>query len=144
MKYRFERVDEDTTNLIYKDKTFPIKKDVDLVKRMENVKHQAKLNMMLDLTKMGMTKNDLTIERHEGNKTYYDNTNAVEMEKEYLGVSYALFLNEVMEKYTGLNMEQLFNDIGIDTDEKGLAEQEKFMTDFLLALGNKQSPREEK
>lgn len=144
MKYRFERVDEDTTNLIYKDKTFPIKKDVDLVKRMENVKHQAKLNMMLDLTKMGMTKNDLTIERHEGNKTYYDNTNAVEMEKEYLGVSYALFLNEIMEKYTGLNMEQLFNDIGIDTDEKGLAEQEKFMTDFLLALGNKQSPREEK
>ena len=69
MKYNFNKVDQDTTELSYKDKIFSIKRDIDLQKRIQEAIPKARVLMNVELAKMGLTKKDLVIERHEGNKT---------------------------------------------------------------------------
>ena len=54
-KYEFKKIDADTTQLIYKDKKFTIKRDVELTKNIQSVYAEAKLQMMEDLTKKGKT-----------------------------------------------------------------------------------------
>ena len=74
-KYEFIKKDEDTTILKYKDKEFEIKKDVELQKEMESVNKNARVKMMLDLTKQGITSKDLIVVRKEGSKVYEDKSN---------------------------------------------------------------------
>ena len=71
MKYEFVKVDSDTTELRYKDKVFTFRKDIDLEKRIQESIPRARILLNAELAKMGLTKKDLVIERHEGNKTYY-------------------------------------------------------------------------
>jgi hypothetical protein len=54
MKYKFENIDADTTRLTYKDKQFDIRKDVDLMRRMQSLSVKARTNMMIDLSKQGI------------------------------------------------------------------------------------------
>lgn len=75
MKYEFIKIDEDTTNLKYKDKEFAIKRDINLISRVQNVFNRAKTKMFLDLTKQGIKKDDLIIKTIKNGKTYEDNTN---------------------------------------------------------------------
>lgn len=56
MKYKFEIVDNDTTKLTYKDKEFKIKRNINLLKRTQEVYFKARTKMMVDLTKQGITK----------------------------------------------------------------------------------------
>ena len=57
MKYKFEVIDNDTTKLTYKDKEFKIKRNINLLKRTQEVYFKARTKMMVDLTKQGITKN---------------------------------------------------------------------------------------
>lgn len=130
MKYKFERIDNDTTKLTYKDKEFEIKRDVDLTRKMQGLYATARMKMMVDLTKQGMTKKDLTIERKENGKTYYDNTNAQEVENGYVGIASMELYDKLCQKYTKMSVEELMEDIGI-VEEK---ESEQFGIDFTKAL----------
>ena len=98
MKYKFEKVDNDTTKLSYKEKEFEIKRDVELTKKIQGIYMKARTKMMVDLAKEGITKKDLVIERKENGKTYYDNTNVTEIEQNYIQMASLELYNEICKK----------------------------------------------
>lgn len=140
MKYKFTKIDDDNTELSYKDKTFILKKDVELLTKMESLQVRAKRKMIFDLAKDGLTIEDLQVERHEGNKTIVDKSNLLSLEKDYLDLVSTEILNEITTKYTNMTLPELLKDIEINISEQGLKEQEQFIYDFLMALRGDKSP----
>ena len=134
MKYEFIKVDSDTTNLKYKDKVFTIKKDVNLVKKMQECNIKARTKLMVDLTQQGMTKKDLILERKEGNKTYYDNSNFLSVEEAYIQNASQQVYDEICMKYCNMNLTELMEDIELDFSNND--EMEKFGLDLTKALTN--------
>lgn len=135
MKYEFIKVDDDNITLKYKDKEFNIKKDIDLLKKLGSIQQKAKIKMMADLKKDGLTVSDLEVERHEGNKTIIDKSNLTNLEKDYLDIVASEILNEITLKYTNKGLVEIFNDIGLNDDESV-----KFAYDLLFALKGEISP----
>lgn len=135
MKYEFIKVDDDNITLKYKDKEFNIKKDIDLLKRLGSIQQKAKIKMMADLKKDGLTVSDLEVERHEGNKTIIDKSNLTNLEKDYLDIVANEILNEITLKYTNMGLLDIFKDMDL-TD----TESEKFVYDLLFALKGELSP----
>ena len=129
MKYSFTSIDTDTTELTYKDKRFEVHKDVDLMKRMQSIPIKARTAMMLDLSKKGITKKDLVIERKEGNKTYYDNSNLLEVEEAYTNQASVDIIDELCQKYFNMGLAELITDIGLDENET-----EKLGVDLMSAF----------
>ena len=113
MKYKFENIDVDTTRLTYKDKQFDIRKDVDLMRRMQSLSVKARTNMMIDLSKQGISKKDLVLERKEGNKTIYDNSNLLELEQEYYNLASVDLIDELCQKYFSMGLIETIQDIGL-------------------------------
>lgn len=139
MKYKFTKVDQDTTELSYKDKVFPIKRDVDLQKRIQEAIPKARVLMNVELAKMGLTKKDLVIERHEGNKTYYDNSNIMDAEEQYQAIATMEVFDEILVKYTKMTLNDLIQDIDLNQDEVG-----DFGTDLTNAIMGKEVIEKEK
>lgn len=117
MKYTFKNIDADTTELSYKDKHFEIRKDVDLMKRMQGLSVKARTNMMIDLSKQGISKQDLVLEKKEGSKTIYDNSNLLEIEQEYYNLASVELIDELSQKYFDMGLIDLLQDIGLKEDE---------------------------
>lgn len=140
MKYKFTKVDDDTTELTYKDKKFVIRKDVELMTKLESIKSRAKILMTKELKDMGMTIQDLEIERKEGSKTYVDKSNVIAVEKEFIDRASNQILSEITQKYTNMGLAELLEDIEINISEQGLEEQQKFIYDFLVALRGEKNP----
>lgn len=139
MKYKFTKVDQDTTELSYKDKVFPIKRDIDLQKRIQEAIPKARVLMNVELAKMGLTKKDLVIERHEGNKTYYDNSNIMDAEEQYQAIATMEVFDEILVKYTKMTLNDLIQDIDLNQDEVG-----EFGTDLTNAIMGKEVIEKEK
>lgn len=140
MKYKFEIVDNDTTKLTYKDKEFKIKRNINLLKRTQEVYFKARTKMMVDLTKQGITKKDLIIEKKENGKTYYDDTNIREIENNYIEMENLEIYNSIAEDYTGMSWIELIEDIGLEESDI-----EEFAFNFAKSLqGKDKTPSEEK
>lgn len=140
MKYKFEIVDNDTTKLTYKDKEFKIKRNINLLKRTQEVYFKARTKMMVDLTKQGITKKDLIIEKKENGKTYYDDTNIREIENDYIEMENLEIYNSIAEDYTGMSWIELIEDIGLEESDV-----EEFAFNFAKSLqGKDKTPSEEK
>lgn len=140
MKYKFEKIDDDITKLSYKDKEFEIKRDVELTSKLQSVYMKARTKMMLELSKEGITKKDLVIERKANGKTYYDNTNLNELEKYYTEMAFLEIYDEISKKATGMIFQELVLDIGLNENES-----EEFGLEFSNALlGNTKTPSEKK
>lgn len=139
MKYKFTKVDQDTTELSYKGKVFPIKRDIDLQKRIQEAIPKARVLMNVELAKMGLTKKDLVIERHEGNKTYYDNSNIMDAEEQYQAIATMEVFDEILVKYTKMTLNDLIQDIDLNQDEVG-----DFGTDLTNAIMGKEVIEKEK
>lgn len=140
MKYEFIKIDSDTTELRYKDKVFSIKKDIDLEKRIQEAIPRARILMNAELSKMGMTKKDLVIERHEGNKTYYDNTNIMDAEEQFQAIATMQVFDEIVSKYTNMTLAELMADIGLDVNEAN-KENEQFGLDLTNAFTGREVNR---
>lgn len=140
MKYEFIKIDNDTTELRYKDKVFSIKKDIDLEKRIQEAIPRARILMNAELSKMGMTKKDLVIERHEGNKTYYDNTNIMDAEEQFQAIATMQVFDEIVSKYTNMTLAELMQDIGLDVNEAN-KENEQFGLDLTSAFTGRETKR---
>ena len=132
MKYTFTKIDDDTTELSYKDKSFQFRRDIDLQKRIQEAIPRARVLMSAELAKMGLTKKDLIIERHEGNKTYYDNSNIMDAEEQYQAIATMEVFDEILIKYTKMSLNELITDIDL-----GEGEIEKFSFDLTSALTGK-------
>lgn len=125
MKYEFTKIDSDTTELRYKDKVFTIKKDIDLEKRIQESIPRARILMNAELSKMGMTKKNLVIERHEGNKTYYDNSNIMDAEEQFQAIATMQVFDEIVKNFSGMSLAELMQDIGLNVNEEN-KENEQF------------------
>ena len=140
MKYKFTKIDDDITKLSYKDKEFEIKRDVELTSKMQSVYMKARTKMMVDLSKQGITKKDLVIERKEKGKTYYDNSNLNELEKYYTEMAFLEIYDEISKEATGMIFQELILDIGLNENES-----EEFGLEFSNALlGKQKTPSETK
>jgi hypothetical protein len=118
MKYEFVKVDSDTTVLKYKDKEFKFIKDISLMVRLQSVNFNARNNMIIDLAKKGLTTDNLIIKRVENGKKYEDQTSVRAMENNYLIKETLDLFNEICEKYTKMDLQELMNDIGITEEEE--------------------------
>jgi hypothetical protein len=139
MKYQFIQEDTDTTILKYKDKEFTIKRDVELVSKLQSVNRDARLSMYADLVKKGISKDSLVITTKKDGKTYVDNSYLDELEKQYLKDEQYNLFNDLCKTYFNMSMEELVIDIGLKPDES-----QKFGTELGEAISGKGTPREEK
>ena len=136
-KYSFNFIDDDTSELVYKDKKFTISKDVELQKEIQSINNKARILMRLDLAKQGLTGKDLIIVRKEGNKTYEDKTNLIELEQDYMQQASVELFQTLSQRYFNMSLEDLILDIGLSNQEA-----DKFGADFAHALAGKKTPSE--
>lgn len=114
MKYEFKKIDDDNTELSYKDKKYTLKKDIALMKDLQSINAKAKTKMMIELSKQGISKKDLVIEKKENNKTYYDDSNIREIEEQFVQeISLEIFDN-ICKRYFDMGLVDLVMDIGLD------------------------------
>lgn len=137
MKYSFVS-EEDNVCLKYKDKEFNFKVNVKLISEMQGIVMEARKRMIQDFAKTGQSIKDLTIETKENGKTYYDNTNKLELERIYQEQLTIEFFNKKCEEYFGMDLATLMLDIGLETEDEG----SKFSTDLVSYMsGNIPSGR---
>ena len=128
-KYEFKKIDADTTELKYKDKTLTIKRNVELIKNLQTVNAKAKTKMFIELSKQGITKDDLTIKKVEGNKTYYDNSNVLAIEEQYVNEATLEVIDDVCLGMVDMSLTDLILDM--ELDEK---DTEQFGVEFVSIL----------
>ena len=96
MKYEFIKVDLDTYKLVYtsKDKkevSIEFKRTIEMAEKLQGIETTARLNMYKELSKQGITKNDLIIKKDDGKgHITYDETNYQEYEKFYIQLEEAI------------------------------------------------------
>jgi hypothetical protein len=136
-KYEFIKNGVDDYTLKYKDKEINFKSNVNIVNSLQDSISKARMNMIKDLAKEGMTIKDLVIERKENGKTYYDNTNKEELEKAYLEKEQSKVFIEIIEKLFGMSVEDLF----IDMELTNVEESTQFSEELgKILVGNFNTP----
>lgn len=120
----------DDYSLKYKDKELKFHADLSIMKEMQSISKRARIKMVTDLAKQGVSLKDFTIEKKENGKTYYDNSNKTELEKAYIDDETATVFNEIIEKQFGMDLMTLLQDIGLQEEK----EVEKFSTELMQAL----------
>ena len=133
MKYEFIRLDDDNIKLKYKDKEFDFKINVKLISEMQQIVMKSRIKMIQDFAKSGLSIKDLTIEVKKDGKTYYDNSNKLELEQVYQEQEYLTFFDEKCQEIFGMDLNTLIADIGL-TEEQ---ETEKFGKDLMSNLSGK-------
>ena len=80
--------------------------------------------MIKELSNQGISLKDLVIEKHEGNKTFYDNTNKEELEQAYQNEATLDFFDNKCKELFGMDLTSLINDIGLEeeTEISGFSE----------------------
>ena len=119
MKYKFEQLSSDNYKLTYKDKTFEFKSDVNTTKELQSLTAEGRKKMIIALAKNGLSIKQLTIETKVNGKTYYDNSNVVEMEKSYQEETILEYFDKKCIQIFGLPIQDLMSDIGLETQEEG-------------------------
>lgn len=116
-KYTFKKIDDDNIEFAYKDKKFTITRDVELQKDIQDVYNQARLKMLTELTKAGLTKQNFTIVKEENGKKYYDNSNLLELENHYVGLASAELFDNFSKRFFDMSFGDLLNDVGLEGEE---------------------------
>ncbi len=129
MKYKFN-IEDDIVSLKYKDKEFTFKTNVKLISEMQGLVMNARIRMIQDISKNGQSIKDLTKETKKDGKTYYDNSNKIELEKIYQEKVTLEFFNNKCEEIFNMDIATLMQDIGLTTEDEG----NKFSNDFISYL----------
>ena len=137
MKYEFIQTGIDDIELRYKDKVFKFKRDVNLVKEMQSIIVNARLKMIQDLSKQGISLKDLVIEKKDGSKTFYDNTNKEELEQTYQNNATLEFFDKKCKDLFENDLTSLIADIGLETEE----EISGFSSEFVNILTGNTIPK---
>ena len=117
MKYEFKEIDEDITELRYKDKSFTAKRNIELVKEVEDINRKAEIDFLKELKKDGLTVNDLVSEVNKNGKIYYDYSNVDYLKNNYIERKKVEFFQNFCKDITGMTLEELVADIGLENDE---------------------------
>lgn len=133
MKYKFEKVNEDYYKLIYKEKEFALKSSVRVISELQSLVVNARKQMITELAKNGSSIKNLTIETKENGKTYYDNSNAKELEKIYQEEATMNYFNNKCLELFDMDLQSLLSDIGLENAD----EVQQFTTDLITCLSGK-------
>lgn len=133
MKYKFEKTTEDNYKLTYKDKEFVIKSNVKVITELQSLVVNARKKMITELAKNGSSIKNLTIETKENGKTYYDNSNAKELEKIYQEEATMEYFNNKSIELFNMDLQELLNDIELVTAD----EVQEFTTQLVSCLSGK-------
>lgn len=120
----------DDYTLKYKDKELNFHTDISIMRDMQSISKRARVKMVTDLSKQGVSLKDFTIEKKENGKTYFDNSNKAELEKAYIDEETTIVFNEIIEKQFGMDLLGLLQDIGLE-NEKDIT---KFSEELMTAL----------
>lgn len=140
MSYKFTKIDDDTTKLEYKDKSFEIKKTVGLLEKLQKVNYKAKISMMKHLKEEGMTSNDLIIKTTKDGKIYEDKSNLIELEQYFTGLESSKIYDEICQEFSKMTFAMLLLDVGIDTNNEN--EVKDFTVELTKAVTIQTSPSE--
>lgn len=130
-KYEFTKVSTDNYILKYKDKSFEFKTDISLANQMQGIYMNARVKMIKDLAKDGLSIKDLSIETKRDGKTYVDNTNRIELENAYNEEAMAKFFDDLCKSRFGLTLAELLIDIGIVEDTEAVGDFSAELTSAL-------------
>lgn len=126
MKYEFIKIAEDTYKLKYKEKEFEFKCNVKMTSEVQGLTAQARIQMVQDYAKAGRSIKELIIEEKRDGKTYYDNSNKIELEEIYREKLTLEYMDKICNEAFGMDLGHLMEDIGLKTSE----EAGKFMTEL--------------
>lgn len=130
-KYEIIKVSTDEYKLKYKDKSFDFKTDISLANEMQGIYKKARVKMIKELAKDGLSLKDLSIEHKADGKTYVDNTNRTELESAYIEDAMTEVFDNLCKSRFDLTLAELLLDIGIVEDTK---EVERFAAELTAAL----------
>lgn len=123
----------DDYTLKYKDKELKFHSDLSIIKDMQSIAKRARLKMIKELSKEGISLKEFVIEKKENGKTYLDNSNKAELERTYINEETAIVFNEIIQKQFKMDLMELITDIGLETEE----DVERFSTELSSALVGK-------
>lgn len=129
MKYQIIKNGTDDYTLKYKDKEINFYADINLIKEIQSANQKAKVRMIMDLSKQGISLKEFVIEEKKDGKTYYDNTNKKELINSYVEEETTNVFNKICKDKFGLELIELIQDIGLNEDEI-----EKFSKELSEAL----------
>lgn len=118
----------DDYTLKYKDKEINFHTDISIMRDMQSISKRARVKMVTDLSKQGVSLKDFTIEKKENGKTYFDNSNKAELEKAYIDEETTIVFNEIIEKQFGMDLLTLLQDIGLESEKDITKFSEELMT----------------
>lgn len=121
MKYEFIKNGVDEYTLKYKDKEIKFNSKVEFIKDLQEVNKVARMKMIADLSKQGLSVKDLVKEEKRDGKTYYDNSNKEYIEEAYIQEVQQKVFSDIIKKMIGLSLEEVIMDIGL-TEEKEISE----------------------
>lgn len=125
-KYEFIKNGIDDYTLKYKDKEIQFCSKVEFIKELQEVQKNARLKMISDLAKEGMSVQDLIIKKTEGAKTIEDHSNKDYVEQGYIQQEQVRVIDNICKKLFNMDASTLILDLGF-TEEK---EVENFYKEF--------------
>lgn len=125
-KYEFIKNGIDDYTLKYKDKEIQFCSKVEFIKELQEVQKNARLKMISDLAKEGMSIQDLIIKKTEGAKTIEDHSNKDYVEQGYIQQEQVRVIDNICKKLFNMDASTLILDLGF-TEEK---EVEDFYKEF--------------
>lgn len=135
-KYKITKNGVDDYTLEYKEKKFDFHTDLKMMSKIQGATKTARLKMINDATKEGISLKEYTKEIKKDGKTYYDNTNKEELEKIYIDDEISNVFNEICKENFNQDLMTLIQDIGLDDNEI-----EKFSQELSEALLGKTPSR---
>jgi len=135
-KYKITKNGVDDYTLEYKGKKFDFHTDLKMMSKIQGATKTARLKMINDATKEGISLKEYTKEIKKDGKTYYDNTNKEELEKIYIDDEISNVFNEICKENFNQDLMTLIQDIGLDDNEI-----EKFSQELSEALLGKTPSR---
>ena len=117
-KYEIVKNGEDDYSLKYKDKEIKFHSTVGMVKRLQEATKKARINMLIELGKQGVSIKDLIVEEKRDGKTYYDDSNKLELEREFIESTTSEIFQAEIEKALGIDMVSLLVDMEITDEEE--------------------------
>jgi hypothetical protein len=127
MKYEFIKNGMDDYTLKYKDKELKFNSKVDFVNRIQEATRTARIKMITDLAKQGLSIKSLEIEKKENGKTYIDSSSKEYMEQDYINTETSLAFDNIIKEMFNMSTQELLDDIGITSQDEAY--------EFTLKLG---------
>lgn len=117
MKYEIIKNGMDDYILKYKDKTIQFNSKVEYSLESQDIVKKARMRMIVDLSKQGMSVKSLIREEKKDGKTLIDNSNKDYIEEAYIQEVQEEVFSDILKKMIGYTFEELVAEIGLDDGE---------------------------